>query len=339
MKSRRLGRTGLVVSEICMGTMTFGSMADEKTSHAILDRAAELGIDFLDVAEIYPVPPRPDWAGRSEEIVGSWLKQKPRADFFVATKVAGPSGGWFRAPVGRGQTSLDRHHIERAVERSLKRLDTDYIDLYQTHWPDPELPYEEVLEALDRIVRAGKVRYVGCSNESAYGLTKSLWVSDSQALVRYETIQNNFSLLNRRFEDELARVCRSERVSLLPYSPIAGGVLTGKYQGGAWPDGARFTNYRNDPSGRGRIMSQRFINEKTLSSADRLGKIAADAGMSLTTLAVAWSLAHDFVGSTIIGATAVDQLEDALAGAEVKLTQEIQDACNRVSRDIMYPMG
>jgi aryl-alcohol dehydrogenase-like predicted oxidoreductase len=338
VKPRRLGRTGLVVSPICMGTMTFGNMADEKTSHAILDRAWAGGVDFLDVAEMYPVPPNPEWAGRSEEIVGRWMKGRARDEVYVATKVAGPSGGWFRAAVRSGRTALDRHHVERAVEASLRRLQTDYIDLYQTHWPDAELPYEVVMEGLDRVVAAGKVRYVGASNETAYGLTKSLWTSETHGLVRYETIQNNFSVLNRRFEDELARVCRAEHVSLLPYSPLAGGVLTGKYAGGRWPEGARFTNYRNDP-GRGRVMAQRFLNEKTTESVDRLAKLAADAGLSLTTLAVAWSIAHDFVGSTIIGATSPEQLEDSLAGGTVTLSPDLLAACDKVTKEILYPMG
>jgi aryl-alcohol dehydrogenase-like predicted oxidoreductase len=339
MKTRRLGKTGLVVSEICMGTMTFGSMADEKESHAILDRADAAGVDFYDVAEIYPVPPDARWAGKSEEIVGRWLaKRGGRETVFIATKIAGPSGGWFRAAVRGGRTALDRHNVERAVEGSLKRLGTDYIDLYQTHWPDPDLPCEEVMEALDRVVRAGKVRYVGCSNETAYGLTKSLWASDSRGVVRYETIQNNFSLLNRRFEDELANVCRREKVSLLPYSPLAGGVLSGKYQGGAWPEGARFSAYRHDAQ-RGAVMARRFVNPKTLGSVERFAKIAADAGMPLVTLATAWSIAHDFVGSTIIGATRVDQLDDALRAADVKLSPEVLSACDAVTREILYPMG
>jgi aryl-alcohol dehydrogenase-like predicted oxidoreductase len=339
VKTRRLGKSGLVVSEICLGTMTFGSFADEKESHAMLDRADAAGVDFLDVAEIYPVPPDEKWAGRSEEIVGSWLEKRGRREtLFVATKIAGPSGGWFRAAVRGGRTALDRHNVERAIEGSLRRLRTDYVDLYQTHWPDPDLPYEEVMEALDRAVQAGKVRYVGCSNESAYGLTKSLWASESRGAVRYETIQNNFSLLNRRFEDELANVCRREKVSLLPYSPIAGGVLSGKYLGGAFPEGARFSRYRANDQ-RGQIMARRFVNEKTLGSTERFAKIAADAGLPLVTLAVAWSLAHDFVGSTIIGATSVDQLEDSLRAAQVTLSADVLAACDKVTKEILYPMG
>lgn len=338
MKQRRLGRTGLTVSEICLGTMTFGHQADEATSLAILDRAADAGVDFLDVAEIYPVPPDRKWAGRSEEIVGRWLAGRPREAFFVATKVAGPGGGWFQTPVREGRTALDRHHIVRAVEASLRRLGTDYIDLYQTHWPDRGLPIDETLEALTRVVEAGKVRYVGCSNETAYGLTKSLWASDAQQLVRYETIQNNFSLLNRRFEDELAEVCRAEQVSLLPYSPIAGGVLSGKYQDGRWPEGARFTLYQKFSSRTG-VMTKRFVNERSLAATARYMEIAREAGMSVTTLATAWTLSRDFVGATIIGATTVEQLDDTLAAADVTLGADVLKACDKVHRDILYPMG
>ena len=338
MKRRRLGRSGLVVSELCLGTMTFGSMADEATSMAILDSAFEAGIDFLDVAETYPVPPQPSTAGRSEEIVGRWLKRRPRDAVFVATKIAGPSGGWFPAVVRNGKTTLDRHAIARAVDASLKRLGTDYIDLYQTHWPDPALPIEETLEGLARVVDAGKVRVVGCSNETAYGLTKALWAADARGLPRTETIQNNWSLLNRRFEDALAEVCRREQVSLLPYSPIAGGVLSGKYQDGRWPEGARFSRYK-DLHPRTAAMTRRFVNEKTLASTARFAAIAADASLAPVTLAVAWTLAHDFVGATIIGATTPEQLPELLQGAEVGLPDDVMKACDGVTREILYPMG
>jgi len=338
VRRRRLGRTGLVVSEICLGTMTFGNQADEATSLAILDRAFDAGVDFIDVAEVYPVPPERHWAGRSEEIVGKWLRSKPRDAVIVATKVAGPGGGWFVTPVRENKGTLDRHHIRRAVEGSLRRLGTDYIDLYQTHWPDRDLPWEETLEALTRLVEEGKVRYVGCSNETAYGLTKSLWVSDREGFVRYETIQNNFSLLHRRFEDELAEVCRREKVSLLAYSPLAGGVLSGKYCGGQWPSGARFTLYRayND---RSQAMTRRFVNERTLAAAERFATVAREAGMAPATLAIAWVLSRDFVGSAIIGATRPDQLEPTLAAADCTLPADVLQACDRISREIPYPMG
>jgi aryl-alcohol dehydrogenase-like predicted oxidoreductase len=338
MKRRRLGRSGLVVSEICLGTLTFGSMADEAASFEIMDRAFESGIDFLDAAEVYPVPPSPKTAGRTEEIVGRWLGRHARDSVIVATKIAGPAGGWFPAVARHGKTTLDRHAIEQAVDGSLRRLRTDYIDLYQTHWPDPDLPIEETLEGLARVVQAGKVRVAGCSNETAYGLMKSLWASDAHGLPRMETIQNNYSLLNRRFEDAIAEVCRRERVSLLPYSPIAGGVLSGKYQDGRWPEGARFTKYK-DAHPRTAAMTKRFVNEKTLGSTAQFMEIAANAGMPSTTLAVAWTLTKDFVGSTIVGATTVDQLPDLLKGGDVELAADVVTACEQVTREILYPMG
>ena len=338
MKSRRLGNTGLTVSEICLGTMTFGSFADEATSRKILDKSFDAGVDFLDVAEVYPVPPKSEYAGQSEIIVGKWLADRPRDSVVIATKVAGPGGGWFVPPVRSGRTSLDPHHIERAVEGSLKRLGTDYIDLYQTHWPDPELPIEATLEGLERVIRAGKVRYVGASNETAYGLTRALYTDPSRRLPRYETIQNNFSLLNRRFEDELANVCRREKISLLPYSPIGGGVLSGKYSGGNWPEGARFSSYRKDTV-RGETMTKRFLNDKTRATTERIQNLAAEFDLSPVTLAVAWTLSRDFVGSTIIGATRVEQLDEALRASEVKLSSELLTKLDAISQDILYPMG
>jgi aryl-alcohol dehydrogenase-like predicted oxidoreductase len=318
--------------------MTFGSQADEAASLKILNKSFDSGIDFLDVAEVYPVPPRPESAGQSEIIVGKWLKDHKRDSLVIATKVAGPGGGWFVPPVRGGRTALDAHHIERAVEGSLERLGTDYIDLYQTHWPDPDLPIEVTLEALDRVIRAGKVRYVGASNETAYGLTKALYTASSEGLPRYQTIQNNFSLLNRRFEDELANVCRRERVSLIPYSPIGGGVLSGKYNGGKWPEPARFSRYRQDPA-RGQTMTKRFVNEKTLGTSERVAKLAAELDLSPVTFAVAWTLAHDFVGSAIIGATRAEQLDEILRASEVKLSPEVLAKVDEISREILYPMG
>jgi aryl-alcohol dehydrogenase-like predicted oxidoreductase len=338
MKQNRLGRSGLVVSEIGMGTMTFGSMADEAAAFSIMDKAFDAGVTLLDTAEMYPVPPNAKYAGRTEEICGRWLKTRQRDSVILATKVAGPGGGWFLGPLRSGHTGLDRHNIERALEASLQRLGTDYVDLYQTHWPDPELPIDETLEALDRLVEQGKVRCVGCSNQGSYGLMKSLWSADASGSVRYETIQNNFSLLNRRFEDELAEVCRREQVSLLPYSPIAGGVLSGKYLGGAFPQGARFSLYAADPA-RGAAMTRRFVNERTLEACERFGKIAAECGLALPTLATAWTLTRDFVASTLIGATSVSQLDSTLAAADVDLPEDVLRACDEVSREILYPMG
>lgn len=338
MQRRRLGTTGLTVSEICLGTMTFGAQADEATSLRILDKSFDGGIDFLDVAEVYPVPPRPEYAGRSESIVGKWLAGRPRDSVVVATKVAGPGGSWFVPAVRSGRTALDAHNIERAVEGSLKRLGTDYIDLYQTHWPDPELPIEETLEGLSRVIRAGKVRYVGASNETAYGLTRALCKAESEGLPKYQTIQNNFSVLNRRFEDELANVCRREKVSLIPYSPLAGGVLSGKYAGDKWPEGARFSNYRQDPK-RGATMVKRFLNEKTHATTARIVELSKELSISPVTFATAWTLSRDFVASSIIGATRPEQLDEILRAPEVKLTPETLARVDAITQEILYPMG
>nr|QQZ49585.1 aldo/keto reductase [Phenylobacterium glaciei] len=210
MQTHRLGKSAIVVSKICMGTMTFGSQVDEAASHRILDMSLEAGINFFDAAENYPVPPSEEWAGRTEEIVGRWLKTKRRDEVILATKVCGPSHGWIKGAVRAGMTALDRHNITRAVEASLTRLGTDYIDLYQTHWPDHGVAYDETLETLDDLIREGKVRVIGCSNETTWGLMKSVATSERLGVARYQTIQNNFSLNNRRFEDELAQACRQE---------------------------------------------------------------------------------------------------------------------------------
>jgi aryl-alcohol dehydrogenase-like predicted oxidoreductase len=318
--------------------MTFGNQTDEATAFRILDKAFDAGVNFFDTAENYPVPPDEKWAGRTEEFVGRWMKTKRRDAIIMATKVCGPSHGWIKGAQRAGMTALDRHNIVRAIEASLKRLDTDYIDLYQTHWPDHGARYEEALRTLNDLVEAGKVRVVGCSNETTWGLMKSLAASEREGLVRYETIQNNFSLNNRRFEDELAQACRQEDISLIPFSPLAGGVLSGKYNGGKTPEGARFSNYLK-MGGRQATMARRFVNEKSLASTERFAAIAAEAGMSLVTLATAWSKQHDFVASTIVGATHPDQLDDILAAADLTLDAEILRKIDSVSKEILYPMG
>jgi aryl-alcohol dehydrogenase-like predicted oxidoreductase len=204
--------------------MTFGSTCDEATAHKIMDRSIDAGIDFFDTAEMYPVPPKAEYVFRTEEIVGRWLKNKPRHSIILATKVAGAGHAWFRPPMRSGMTSLDRHHIRTAVEGSLRRLQTDYIDLYQTHWPDHDAGYEEILEVMTELVHEGKVRIIGSSNETEWGTMKAQAVAEANGSTRYQTIQNNFSINNRRFEDALADICRREKIGLLPYSPLAGGV-------------------------------------------------------------------------------------------------------------------
>ena len=252
--------------------------------------------------------------------------------------MAGAASGWFAPPVRFGLTAIDRFHIERAVEGSLKRLGTEYIDLYQIHWPDTVVPVEESLEALDRLVQSGKVRYIGTSNDSAYGLTAATYTSKYTGYARFQSIQNNFSLNNPRFLDELANVCRRENVSLLPYSPIGGGVLSGKYNGALWPEDSRFGYYQKQgPRQQG--MVNRFVNDKTLEATRRYVAIAKEAGIDPVTLAVAWSKQHDFVASTIIGATRASQLEPSFAAMDTTLPEEVMAACTQVQKEILYPMG
>lgn len=321
-----------------MGTMTFGAQTDEKEAHRILDASFEAGINFFDTAENYPVPPDLKYGGRTEEIVGRWLKTKDRDAIILATKVCGPSHGWIKGAQRAAMTALDRHNIRRAIEASLTRLQTDYIDLYQTHWPDHGTGFEETMETLDELVREGLVRVVGCSNEDPWGLMKSLQTSDNLGTVRYQTIQNIYSLNNRRFDDSLAKVCQKEGISLLPYSPLAGGVLSGKYQDGNFPEGARFTAY-SQYGGRQATMVKRFINDKSLGATARYIEIAKQAGIAPVTLATAWSKQHDFVASTIVGASRFDQLKDIFAAIDLTLSDEVMKACDAVSKEFLYPMG
>ncbi len=337
MQQRRLGGSGLTVSEICMGTMTFGGSCDEPLSHAICDVAMDAGVNFFDAAEVYPVPPQKETVGVTEEFFGRWLAGKPRDAITVATKITGPGHGWIVPPVRHGRTALDRHQIIRSCEDSLRRLGTDYLDLYQTHWPDHGMPYEEVLEALTHLKRSGKVRVIGCSNETCWGLMKSLWAAELCGVERYQTVQNNFSLINRRCESEMAQVCRRENVSLLPYSPLGGGVLTGKYNDEP-PPGARFTDYLVSGGERQKRMAQRFVNDRVIETTRRLMPIAASIGVTVTTLAVAWSKQHDFVASTIIGATTVKQLRESLAAADLTLDAETISRIDQIDAEIPTPM-
>ena len=336
MQRRRLGGSGITVSDICMGTMTFGSQCDERLSFEIMDRAYAAGIDFYDAAEMYPVPPMAETYGRTEEIVGRWLKTKPRESVIVATKITGPAHGWFVPPVRHGHSALDRVQLVRAVDASLKRLQTDYIDLYQTHWPDHGMRYEEVLEPLTELVHQGKIRAIGCSNETCWGVMKSLAVAEQYGLSRYDTIQNNFSLINRRCESELAQVCRRENIGLLPFSPLGGGVLTGKYQQG-YPEGARFSEYRSLGE-RQQRLADRFLNDRSRETVSRLQVIAADIGVSVTALSVAWSRQHDFVASTIIGATSVEQLNESLEAIPLILDAETLRRIDEIDEAIPNPM-
>ncbi|MFQ6759657.1 MAG: aldo/keto reductase [Deltaproteobacteria bacterium] len=339
MQYNYIGKSGLRVSNICMGTMTFGKKCDKKISFEILEKAYANGVNFYDTAEVYPVPPTAETYGITEEIFGEWLAGKPRDAIIVATKVAGAANGWFVPPVRHGLTAIDAFHITTAVEGSLRRLKTDYLDLYQVHWPDTVVPIEESLEALDQLVRSGKVRYIGTSNENAYGLTKALETSRYRGFKRFESIQNNFSMLNRRFLDEIAIVCKKEQVGLLPFSPLAGGVLSGKYKSDRHWDGFRFGDYLNNPDPRMQAQAGRFAGDRSIAAAQKYAAIAIKHGLAPATMAAAWTLSFDFVPSTIVGATHPSQLDDTLRASETVLSQELLKECDSVNQEILYPMG
>ncbi len=339
MKYKYIGQSGLRVSPIALGTMTFGTQSTKKDSFAIMDKAYDAGINFFDTAELYPVPPKSQLAGITESIIGEWLKNKPRDSLIIASKVAGAANGWFVPPIRHGLTALDRFHIERAVEGSLKRLKTDYLDLYQIHWPDQLIPIEETLEAMERLIESGKVRYIGTSNDTAHGVTKANTAAKYLGLRRFESVQNNFSLLNRRDLDALKEVYIKEKISLLPYSPLAGGVLTGKYNSKTMPEPARFTAYQKIKDQRMQSMANRFLNKNTLLSTEKYLEIAKQANISMTTLAIAWCMQFDFIASTIVGATIPEQLNDTLAAMQVELDEDILTKCDRVHSEIQYPMG
>ena len=339
MEFRYIGKTGLRVSSICMGTMTFGSTTNEKEAFKILDAAYDRGINFYDTAELYPVTPKKETVGITEQIVGKWLKTKQRGSIIMATKIAGAASGWFVPPIRHGLTAIDSFHIKRAIEGSLKRLQTDYIDLYQMHWPDTIVPIEESLKAFDILVKEGKVRYIGTSNDTAYGLTKANETSKNKNLTRFESIQNNFSLLNPRFLDELSTVCRKENISLLPYSPIGGGVLSGKYNNAFYPDDARFTAYMKNESPRVQAQASRFVNDKTIAATAKYIELAKEYGISPVTLAVAYSKHFDFVASTIIGARTLNQLDESFAAFKFKINDELLSKIEIIQKEILYPMG
>ncbi len=339
MEYRYIGKTGLRVTPISLGTMSFGSWSDEKESFKIMDKSIDRGINFFDTAELYPVPPKEKYAGETESIIGRWLKGKPRDKLIIASKVAGAANGWFVPPIRHGMTAVDKFHIKTAIEGSLKRLGTDYIDLYQMHWPDSIVPIEESLKAFDELVQEGKVRYLGTSNDTAYGLTKANETSKRLGINRFESIQNNFSLNNPRFLDELAYVCKKENISLLPYSPIGGGVLSGKYNAKFYPDHARFSDYLKSDNPRVQAQATRFVNKKSLEATLKYMDIAKGLEISPVTLAVAYSKQFDFVASTIIGARNAEQLDESFAAFEIELSEETMSEIRVIQENVMYPMG
>jgi aryl-alcohol dehydrogenase-like predicted oxidoreductase len=321
MQHVRLGATGLRVSRLCLGTMTFGYQSDEATSFAILDRAAAGGITFMDSSDVYPLGGGLERAGRTEEIIGKWIKGK-RHDWVIATKCFGQTGP---QPFHAGN---NRRHIFDAIDTSLRRLGTDYIDLYQLHGFDPHVTADETLGALDAIVRAGKVRYIGCSNYLAYQLARALGRSDVRGWARFVCLQPRYNLLYREIERELLPLCAEEGVGVIPFNPIAGGMLSGKYDWTKEPiEGTRF-GY----GGRvGELYKGRYWQEKVFKSVDELQGIATRAGIPLTTLSVAWVLANPTITSPIIGASKPEQLDATLAALDVKVDQTVLAELDRAT--------
>jgi aryl-alcohol dehydrogenase (NADP+) len=313
MRHVRLGRTGLQVSRLCLGTMTFGLQCDEPRSLAILDRAAAGGITFLDAADVYPLGGSLETVGRTEEILGRWLEGR-RHDVVIATKC---SGAMSSKPWDRGAS---RKHILDAVEGSLRRLRTDYVDLYQIHHPDPQTPMDETLRALDDVVRAGKARYVGCSNYHAYQVARALGRSEALGLARFDSVQPRYNLLFRQIERELLPLCGEEGIGVIPYNPLAGGFLSGKHRRDVGPTaGTRFT--LGSAAGR---YQERYWHEREFATVEALRPLAAAAGMSMAQMAVAWVLAHPAITSAIVGASRPDQLDDVLAAVDKELAGDLK---------------
>jgi aryl-alcohol dehydrogenase (NADP+) len=301
--------------------MTFGNQASEETAHAILDRALEAGVNFVDTADVYPVPASVNTAGRTEEIVGRWLKGK-RQRVVLATKCGA------RVGPGPNDQGSSRHHILDAIDASLRRLQTDYVDLYQIHWPDTETPLEETVRALDDLVRWGKVRYVGCSNFEAWRLCKALWISDRLALSRFESVQPQYNLLSRGIERELLPLCAEESVGVMTYSPLAGGLLSGKYsREQPPPEGTRFALER--PTGP--LYRERYWHERLFDAVERAKELAQACGVTPVQLAIAWLLQRPGLTSVILGATRLEHLEEALEGLDVKLDAATIDALDALA--------
>jgi aryl-alcohol dehydrogenase-like predicted oxidoreductase len=342
MEYRKMGRTGLKVSAFCLGTMTFGRQVAEKESLRIIDRALDAGVNFIDTADMYV-------NGVTEQIVEKAIKGK-RDSLVLASKaghlrklaakygeqrVSGPidlarpkpftpwPGGEGTGPNDMG---LSRKHIMQAVEGSLKRLGTDYLDIYYAHMPDYDTPLEETIRAMDDLVRQGKVRYLGCSNFRAFQLCKALWISDKHNLARWDVIQPPFNLLTRDIEYELLPLCREEGIGVCPFSPMAAGLLTGKYVKGKAPlEGARFSLAKW-----GYTYNQKYWDELNFAAVEQLGKIAAERGRSLSQFALAWVLNIPGITSIVNGATAMAQLEENLGAVDIKLSKEEMDACDQV---------
>jgi aryl-alcohol dehydrogenase-like predicted oxidoreductase len=324
MEYCKLGRTGLTVSRLCLGTMTFGFQSDEETAGRIMESAADAGVTFFDTADVYPLGGDESRVGRTEEIVGRWLKNK-RQRFVLATKAVmkvGPS------PWDQGAS---RKHLLDAIDASLRRLGTDYVDLYQLHADDRETPLDETLEALDTIVRSGRARYIGVSNFLAYRLARALGRADTLRLARFVSVQPRYNLLFRQIERELLPLAEEEGLGVIPYNPLAGGLLTGKHvRNGAPPEG-RFTLGHA-----GKMYQERYWHEREFDTVEAFEKATREANVSPVTAAVAWVLANPAVTSAIIGASRPEQLNDSLAAADLRLDPAFKAKLDALSHEYRF---
>lgn len=325
MQHVRFGPSGLHVSRLCLGTMTFGLQCDEKTSFAILDAAAGHGITFLDTANAYPLGGKLEDMGRTEAILGKWLKGK-REQFVIATKCSGKMGD---APWQQGTS---KKHVMRAIDDSLKRLGTDYVDLYQVHHFDAVTPVDETVEAFDAVVKAGKARYVGVSNYHAYRVARALGRAEALKLAKLVSVQPRYNLLFRQIERELLPLCQEENLAVIPYNPLAGGLLTGKHKRGTPPAGTRFTL-----GAAAKTYTERYWREREFDTVDAFVRLAKEAGHEPATLAVAWVLAHPAVTSPLIGASKPEQLKASVAAATLKLDPALKAKLDELSHE--YRMG
>ncbi len=343
MHYRKLGRTGLQVSRLCLGTMTFGEQNTEQEAHAQLDYAVDQGINFIDTAELYPIPPTAKTYGKTEAIIGKWLQQRGRRDeIILASKVCGPAADWLPHIRG-GQTRLDRHNITKAIDASLKRLKTDYIDLYQMHWPDrktnffgrlgyvhdPEdhpIPIIETLQLLNDLVKEGKIRHFGISNETPWGVMRYIQLADCMAMERVVSIQNPYSLLNRTFEIGLAEPAHREDVGLLAYSPLGFGVLSGKYLEGKAGKKARISKWPD---------YDRYSNEQAVAATREYVQLAHNHGLDPAQMALAFVNSRPFLTSNIIGATTMEQLKANIDSDDIELSPAVIDEIEAIHR--RYP--
>ena len=310
----RFGRTGLRVSRLCLGTMTFGFQCDDEASFAIMDAAYDAGISFWDTADAYPLGGPTETIGRTEELIGRWLERHgSRDDVVLATKC------FFRTGPNVWDQGNSRKNIMRAIDASLRRLGTDYVDLYQIHFFDRSTPIDETLQAMDDLVRSGKVRYVGCSNTMAYQLARSIGRSEVLKVSRFESVQPRYNLLFRENERELFPLCAEEDVAVIPYNPLAGGLLTGKHKAGSPTEGTRFTL-----GGAGAMYSERYWQDQMFTSVEDIRAVAEDAGVPMTTLAIQWVLANPVITAPIIGASRPEQLAASVAAAEAPLADDVK---------------